>query len=72
MLVVLTGELLAEKKGGMDSYYKRTGKKYLDEVAKRDNIVTLKSGMLLEVLSASDKRNAVSPTISDSCDVTYR
>ena len=34
----------------MDKYYKRTGKKFLDEKAKEPNIITLKSGMLVEIL----------------------
>jgi hypothetical protein len=34
----------------MNKYYKRTGKKFLDEKAKEANIITLKSGMLVEIL----------------------
>lgn len=60
-----------KKKGDMSSYYKRTGQKFLDEVAKREGIMTLKSGMLIEVLKASDKENAKSPKAGDSCEVTY-
>jgi major membrane immunogen (membrane-anchored lipoprotein) len=38
-----------QKKGDMNAYYKRTGQKYLDEKAKEDGVLKLKSGMLVEV-----------------------
>lgn len=34
----------------MNKYYKRVGKKFLDEKAKDPNIIKLKSGMLVEIL----------------------
>jgi len=59
------------KKGDMDSYRKRTGKKYLEETAKKEGVLKLKSGMLIEVLKESTDPNSKSPTAYDSCDVTY-
>jgi len=48
-------------------YAKRTGEKFLAEVARRPGIIRLKSGMLVEVLKESDKGDAAkSPTESDS------
>ena len=60
-----------KKKGDLNSYLKRTGTKYLQEVAKKEGIIELKSGMLVEILKTSDKPNAKSPTVSDTCEVTY-
>ena len=53
------------------SYLKRTGKKFLDEIAKKDGVFTLKSGMLVEVLHESTKAEARSPKQYDTCEVTY-
>jgi hypothetical protein len=33
-----------KKKGDLTAYYKRTGTSFLEEVAKRDGIIKLKSG----------------------------
>ena len=53
-------------------YMKRTGEKFLAEVARRPNMIRLKSGMLVEVLKESDKGDsAKSPLSDDSCEVTY-
>jgi len=70
-LAILSPVLADKKKGDMTSYLKRTGAKFLSEVAARPNIIKLKSGMLVEVLKTSDKPNAKSPTASDACKVTY-
>lgn len=59
------------KKGDMNAYYKRSGEKYLAETAKKDGVIELKSGMLVEILKESTNPNARSPTASDACDVTY-
>jgi FKBP-type peptidyl-prolyl cis-trans isomerase FklB len=50
----------------------RTGKKFLDEKAKEDGIITLKSGMLVEIMKTGDNPDAKSPRAGDSCDVTYK
>jgi FKBP-type peptidyl-prolyl cis-trans isomerase FklB len=60
-----------QKKGDMAAYHKRTGAKYLAEVAQRPEVHTLKSGMLVEILKTSDNPDAKSPNKGDSCEVTY-
>lgn len=60
-----------KKKGSMEAYAKRTGAKFLAEVSARPGIVTLKSGMLVEVLKSAESPDAKSPTSGDSCEVTY-
>jgi len=55
----------------MSSYTKRIGKKYLDDKAKEDGVMTMKSGMLIEVVKESDKADAKSPELSSQCKVTY-
>jgi len=59
------------KKGDTNSYLKRTGEKFLSEVATREGVTTLKSGMLVEILKSSTNPDAKSPTEGDSCKVTY-
>ena len=54
-----------------EKYLKRVGAKFLAEQAKREGVVTLKSGMLVEVLKSATDETAKSPTKFDSCDVTY-
>lgn len=61
-----------KKKGDPNNYLKRTGAKFIDETAKKEGIIKLKSGMLVEILKTSDKANAKSPTKSDACKVTYK
>mmetsp|Transcript_11435 Transcript_11435/g.19178 ORF Transcript_11435/g.19178 Transcript_11435/m.19178 type:complete len:187 (+) Transcript_11435:62-622(+) len=61
----------SKKKGNMDGYRKRTGKKYLDEMAQKDGIIKLKSGMLVEILKTGTKDKAKSPKVGDACEVTY-
>lgn len=69
---MMGGVVFAEKKkGDMNSYAKRTGAKFLTEVAQREGIITLKSGMLIEILKSSDKADAKSPELADTCKVTY-
>jgi len=53
------------------NYLKRTGKKYLDEIAARPDAILLKSGMVVEIMHKSDKENAKSPMAGDACEVTY-
>ena len=60
-----------KKKGDINSYLKRTGAKFLKEVAKKEGIIKLKSGMLIEILSPSNKNDAKSPNVGDACEVTY-
>lgn len=60
-----------KKKGDLNSYLKRTGAKFLKEVAKKEGIIKLKSGMLIEILSPSTKSDAKSPNVGDACEVTY-
>ena len=67
-LSVATAE---KKKGDMTAYLKRTGQKFINEVAQREGIIKLKSGMLIEILKSTEDPNAKSPKVSDSCDVTY-
>ena len=56
----------------MEKYLKRTGAKYLAEVAKKEGAFLLKSGMVVEIIkSATDESSAKSPNVGDSCDVTY-
>lgn len=65
---------MAQKKSGnekMANYQKRTGAKYLSETAKKDGVIQLKSGMLVEILTSSTKADAKSPTAGDACEVTY-
>jgi hypothetical protein len=47
-----------KKKGDVNAYLKRTGAKFLEEVAQRDGIIKLKSGMLVEILKTSTKAGA--------------
>lgn len=59
------------KKADMESYMKRTGQKFLAEMASKEGVIRLKSGMLIEVVQSSTLKAPMSPTVSDSCDVTY-
>jgi hypothetical protein len=72
LLACLLFSATAKKAMDMDAYNKRTGAKYLADIAKKESVVTLKSGMLIEIITPSSYRNAVSPTVADTCDVTYR
>lgn len=71
ILLVSSASADGKKKGDMAAYNKRTGAKYLEEVAQKEGIIELKSGMLVEILKTSDKADAKSPTVSDTCEVTY-
>lgn len=53
------------------AYQKRVGKKYLDDVAKKEGAISLKSGMIVEILKSADKEDAKSPNAGDACEVTY-
>lgn len=46
------------------------GVAYLAGIAKQENVITLKSGMLVEILK-SGELSGKSPKASDSCKVTY-
>ena len=61
----------AKKKGDMAAYNKRTGAKYLSEKATEAGVITLKSGMLVEILKSGDNADAKSPKAGDACEVTY-
>lgn len=45
----------------MEKYYKRTGAKYLQKKSEESGVVTLKSGMLVEILKESTSTDAKSP-----------
>jgi hypothetical protein len=45
----------------MEKYYKRTGAKYLKSKSEEASVITLASGMLVEVLKEGTKSNAKSP-----------
>lgn len=62
---------VSAKKADMSAYYKRVGAKYIKETAQKEGVISLKSGMLVEILKTSTKENAKSPRESDSCEVTY-
>mmetsp|Transcript_13603 Transcript_13603/g.20400 ORF Transcript_13603/g.20400 Transcript_13603/m.20400 type:complete len:174 (+) Transcript_13603:86-607(+) len=72
LIFVLTLALLAISSADMNKYYKRTGKKFLDEKSKEPGVITLKSGMLVEILKEGTDPNAKSPRVSDTCEVTYK
>ena len=61
VLVVLCTFFLLGSAGDMSKYYKRTGAKYLKEKAQEDGVITLKSGMLVEILKETTKESAKSP-----------
>ena len=66
----------AAKGPNMDKYNKRTGAKYIEEMSKKEGSVLTKSGMVIEMLEEkgpkpSRKGEALSPTKSDNCEVTY-
>ena len=68
LMVCLLGLATAD----MNSYLKRTGKKYLEKVlAENEDAQLLKSGMIVEILKESTKEGAKSPTKGDTCEVTY-
>jgi FKBP-type peptidyl-prolyl cis-trans isomerase FklB len=70
-IFLISNAWAGSKKGDMNSYYQRTGAKYLEEVAKKEGVIKLKSGMLVEILNLSEDPNARSPNAGDSCEVTY-
>lgn len=61
-----------KKKGDMTAYLKRTGTKFLEEISKKEGILKLKSGMLIEILHQANNDAARSPTKFDTCEVTYK
>lgn len=63
--------IAAKVKVSQEKYLQRTGQKYLDEVAKKEGVFTLKSGMLVEIIHSGTDANAKSPTAGDACEVTY-
>ena len=66
--LLFTATVTAKKAMDMDAYNKRTGAKYLTEIAKKESVVTLKSGMLIEVLTPSSARSAVSHSSLSGAD----
>ena len=60
-----------KKKGNMNSYLKRTGAKFIAEMAKKEGFFELKSGMVVEIIKSGEDSNAKSPKAGDACDVTY-
>lgn len=71
MLVLSVDAAAVDGKEKMNNYYKRTGQKYLDTVAKSEHVIKLKSGMLVEILKSGSDESAKSPNVSDECEVTY-
>jgi len=71
LLALALCALILGVRGDTESYNKRVGKKYLQEVAERPGAITLRSGMVVEVLQESTKADAKSPGPSDTCSVTY-
>jgi len=69
--LAITTVVAEKKKGDMNAYNKRTGAKYLARKATEEGVITLKSGMLVEILKSGDAADAKSPKASDACDVTY-
>lgn len=71
--VVVIGLLaLVASADKMESYYKRSGAKFLTEVAAREKVYTLPSGLLFEVVQSADAAKAPkSPTLNDECEVHY-
>lgn len=63
------GSKISEKQ---EKYLKRTGAKFLAEVAQKEGVYTLKSGMLVEFMNSATSEDAKSPTKFDSCEVTYK
>lgn len=47
--------------GDQNAYLKRTGAKYLKEIAEKENIFQLKSGLLIEILNQTQDDQAKSP-----------
>lgn len=60
-----------KKKGSMNNYLKRTGAKFIAEMAKKEGFFELKSGMVVEIIKSGDDPMAKSPKAGDACDVTY-
>jgi FKBP-type peptidyl-prolyl cis-trans isomerase FklB len=64
--------MAADRDDKMTKYYKRTGQKFLDSMAKAEGVHKLPSGMLYRVIKdgkSSGKKS--SPNVGDSCEVTY-
>jgi len=74
LFLFISSPIIAEdkKKGDVNAYLKRTGSKFLEEVAKREGILKLKSGLLVEIIHQTTNENARSPTKFDSCEVSYK
>lgn len=72
LLAIIAIGVFADKTSDQSKYLKRVGKKFLDEVAAKEGIIKLQSGMLIEVLKTSDVADAKSPKASDPCEVTYK
>ena len=64
-IFVLSVGAATDGKEKMNKYYKRTGQKYLDMVAKSEHVIKLKSGMLVEILKSGSDVSAKSPNLSD-------
>ena len=68
LLAVMMGAMVSADQTG---YMIRTGKKYLEEQAAKEGAHLLESGMVIEILKESDKDDAKSPNVGDSCECTY-
>lgn len=61
----------SKKKGDPKAYHKRTNLKFVEEAAKKPGAIKFKSGLVAEILKSSDKPDAKSPNVGDTCKVTY-
>jgi FKBP-type peptidyl-prolyl cis-trans isomerase FklB len=71
ILLLAVSSVDAAKKADMSKYLQRTGAKFLEETSKKEGVIELKSGMLVEIIKSATKEDARSPTVSDPCEVTY-
>lgn len=55
----------------LELHQKEAERKYLDEIASRDGVYRLKSGLMVEILEESSAPNLTSPNEDDSCRVKY-
>jgi hypothetical protein len=63
------GAKLTEKQA---KYLRRVGSKFLAETSRKEGVIILKSGMLVEILKTSDKPDAKSPKKTDATEVEYK
>mmetsp|Transcript_21216 Transcript_21216/g.35575 ORF Transcript_21216/g.35575 Transcript_21216/m.35575 type:complete len:189 (-) Transcript_21216:187-753(-) len=73
LLTAAEGDRNAKKKDSAQyEYYKRIGTEYLNDMAQKEGIVRLKSGMLVEILQSGSNLNAKSPMLRDKISFSYK